>query len=33
VQTCEERMDLVYIAVALLFFAATWGLLTLCERL
>lgn len=26
-------MDLVFLGLALLFFAATWGLLKLCERL
>jgi hypothetical protein len=26
-------MDTVYLAVAAAFFAATWGLLVLCERL
>jgi len=26
-------MDLIYLAIAALFFAATWGLLRLCETL
>lgn len=29
----EDRMDLVYLGLIGLFFAATWGLLALCERL
>ena len=29
----RQPMDIMYIALALLFFALSWGLLTLCERL
>ncbi len=32
--SCKEPdMDMLYVGLALLFFAATWGLLKLCERL
>jgi hypothetical protein len=29
----RKPMDILYIALGLLFFALCWGLLTLCERL
>jgi hypothetical protein len=31
--TLGGYMDIVYVGVGLLFFALSWGLLTLCERL